>query len=163
MVLLKKNVISIIFALAVMFGNVNATSDISSTRVDYDLITRTIMASAGNESYQSKIYVAAVIKNRMDKWGLTYDEVLIEGQFEKPFPMSWNREDYSNDYEFRMRQIQWQECMQAVYDVFFTDSGDYGGILYYRNADISCTTDEQEKWWNSLTKVYSEGGQIFYK
>lgn len=146
-----------------MFGNVNAADVKNNDRVDYDLITRTVMASAGNESYQSKVYVAAVIKNRMDKWGLTYDEVLTEGQFERPFPMSWDREDYSNDYEFRTRQIQWQECMQAVYEVFFTDSGDYGGILYYRNVDISCTTEEQEKWWDSLTKVYYEGNQTFYK
>ena len=113
-----------------------------------DRVSRCVFAEARGESYEGKIAVAWVIKNRCikKKYGKNISEVTRPGQFAR-----WDKEIPKNEEE------AWKKCIQAAQDVFFNGVNDpTKGSTHFLSDNAN------PSWAQNKEPVVIIGGHRFY-
>ena len=113
-----------------------------------DRVSRCVFAEARGESYEGKIAVAWVIKNRCNskKYGNNISEVTRPGQF-----ATWNKPIPKNE------ENAWKECIQAAQDVFVNGVNDpTQGSTHFLSGSAN------PSWAKNKQPVVKIGGHRFY-
>ncbi len=119
---------------------------------DKEFIIRAVFAESANQPYVGKLLVAATIRNRSEQWGMsTTDVVTATGQYAKP---------YSSSTFTKAQQKQYDECKQAVEEVF-NNYSTYDDVIYFINPKI-CNKSALQ-WMKTKQYVVTVADHIFYK
>lgn len=131
---------------------------------DLDLVTRTILSEARNQGPIGQAAVAAVIKNRTIKRGMTPGDVVLErNQFEP-----WNKPGGQNDpMNWDANSPEYARARQTALDVFGNRLADpTGGATHFANVPTvlgrNGGTVGNHGWINPANTTARIGGHTFF-
>lgn len=126
---------------------------------DNSLAAVTIWQEARGESYEGKLAVAEVIRNRMNK-KYTSDGT-VPGTVLRPFQFSgWNTGDPNRIPSMRIREEDFtvKDCMRAWEAATFDKTQTVNGaVLYYAPKVVS-----EPSWAKNCIKVAEVGNHLFF-
>jgi spore germination cell wall hydrolase CwlJ-like protein len=134
----------------------------TATSSDLDVMARTILGEAANQSAAAKLGVASVIMNRVKagQGGIT-SVCKAPGQFDCWFPSLGGRSDYNLTANTPTSNATYQACLViATGAVNGTLADNTGGATYYHNT----TNPEQApRAWGNVQLTTQIGAFSFYR
>lgn len=132
---------------------------------DLDLVTRTILAEAGNQGPIGQAAVAAVIKNRVKQRGLSPSDVVLQhNQFE---PWNAGPGGRNDPMRFDANSPEYRRAQEIARGVFSGQMPDFsGGATHFANVGTvrqrNNGTVGNHGWINPRNQTAQIGGHTFF-
>ena len=105
------------------------------TDVEYKIAAKIVMLECGGCSYETKLAVASVIYNRMELWDKTLKQVIYQkNAFSTAHLVSKKTGKHYAEIP-AMTDKLWQECYDAVYEVFTNGSVLPEKVIFFKTKN----------------------------
>lgn len=117
------------------------------------LLSFTIFAESSGESFDGRLAVGSVIRNRVNCYNKTYSDIILQkNQFS-----CWNSKEISKHIK-RIEYKPFKECLLIAKDIYFNNTKDNTqGSLYYTRKRI------KRSWMNDMKIVLVIDNHKFMK